>query len=183
MIGGLAKRYARGLAAVARAEHHLEAVLAELEQVASTLAANPVLANALASPILVAERRNALIHELARTLPLSATSSTLLSLLGDRHRLPELPRIVEALREIADIQAGRIRGTLRIARKIDDTQLAQLREALEKIRQRAVLLTVEVDPSLIGGVSLEMEGRVFDGSASAQLRALAHRLAQGRNAA
>ncbi len=182
MIGGLARRYARALAGTARSKGRLEAVAAEMERVESWLA-DPALAATLASPVLAASRRAAILAEMVRVLELSDTTRDFVSLLGDRHRISEIQSIAGSLREIADVDAGRIRGRVRVAQPIAEPELARLRAELERVHQRTVLLSVEIEPDLIGGISLEMEGRVFDGSARTQLRALARSLARGRSAA
>jgi F-type H+-transporting ATPase subunit delta len=41
------------------------------------------------------------------------------------------------------------------------------------------VLQQETDPSLIGGVSIELEGKVYDGSVRTQLEKLKQRIARG----
>ncbi len=60
---------------------------------------------------------------------------------------------------------------------------ADQRQALETTLRgmtgREVELQAEVDPQIMGGLVLEMEGRVYDGSVRARLGALREHLARG----
>ena len=47
-----------------------------------------------------------------------------------------------------------------------------MKQKLEKISGQTVLLDRTVDPSLMGGVVVEMNGRVMDGSLRRRLRAV-----------
>ena len=66
---------------------------------------------------------------------------------------------------------------VRSAAPLADSELAALRGKFEAITGRQVLETAEVDPSLLGGVTVETEGRVYDGSIRTQLARLERRMA------
>ncbi|MGD0838797.1 MAG: F0F1 ATP synthase subunit delta [Polyangia bacterium] len=51
-----------------------------------------------------------------------------------------------------------------------------MRKAIERWTGKKVVMTTQVDPSLIGGVVAEVAGTVFDGSVVARLDAMRNRL-------
>ena len=53
---------------------------------------------------------------------------------------------------------------------LTDRECIELTKKLEKISGNTVSLDCHVDPSLIGGVIVEMNGRVMDGSLRHRLR-------------
>ena len=61
---------------------------------------------------------------------------------------------------------------------LDDGQTHALAAALGGVPGKQVELREHVDPSLLGGLVVRMEGRVYDGSVRGRLRAL--RAAPGR---
>jgi len=179
--GSLAKRYARALASVAAEDTRLEQVAEELEQIVKWLS-EPELAAALASPALAMTDREALVARVTDSLALSTTTKNFLRLLAEKNRLGELPGIVRAYQALVDQALGRVRGILRVATPITDTVVGEITSTLEAIVGKTVLLKVEVDPALIAGVTVEIEGQVYDGSARTQLAHVARAAARARAA-
>ena len=59
-----------------------------------------------------------------------------------------------------------------------EAQLEALREKLESITGKTVIVKNEVDETLIGGVSLRYDGKQFDGSIKTRLEKLRNKLSQ-----
>jgi F-type H+-transporting ATPase subunit delta len=53
---------------------------------------------------------------------------------------------------------------------------AEIRQVLERRTGKTVILTTEVDPTLIGGIVAQVAGQVLDGSLQARLGALRSRI-------
>jgi F0F1-type ATP synthase delta subunit len=62
---------------------------------------------------------------------------------------------------------------------LDAAQVNRLLETLKAISGKTVLLQQETDPALIGGLRVEFEGKVYDGSVSTQLAGMRQRMARG----
>jgi F-type H+-transporting ATPase subunit delta len=101
----------------------------------------------------------------------------LLRLLIDRGRIESLPAIVRAY--VAALQA--FKGVVPVeavsASALDAAEIAALAGALESVSGGAVEITQTVDPAVLGGVLVRMQGRTYDGSVRARLRNLRLRLA------
>ena len=177
MTGSIAKRYARALASVASEQNTLEDVEAQLDKTAAWLA-DPELSAALASPALDSEARQGLIAKITESLELSELAKNFLDLLARSQRLDHFAGIVRAYRSIVDDQLGRMRGTIHTATPLEDAAVQNLAAAFEKTHGKKVLLDVEIDAALIGGISVEIGGRVYDGSVRTQLRQLRKKMTQ-----
>jgi len=177
MTGAIAKRYARALAGVAGEQNRLEQTADELERLAAWLDDQDVKA-AFESPNLGATARRGLVGRLAESLELSELTSDFLSMLAERNRLDHFRSIVQAYQILVDRSLGRVRAVVRAATPLDDASVAQIRSGLEQISKKRVLVSVVLDPTLIAGVSVEIEGRVYDGSAQTQLTHLARSMAR-----
>ncbi len=181
MNGALDKRYARALAAAARGTNRLEEVAGELS--AATLCVqNPDLGAALASPVITTAARGKLLAELASSLNLSELTQNFLSLLVENHRINEIVGINRSYRDLVDKELRRVRGELRTARPLADESTDKIRSGLSKAHGLEVLLNTETDASLVGGITVEIEGRVYDGSVRTQLVELARALTRGEGA-
>jgi F-type H+-transporting ATPase subunit delta len=177
VTSAIAKRYARALASVAGETNHLEQTADELEGIAGWLDDVDVKA-AFESPSLGVAARRALVGRLAESLGLSELTRNFLSMLAERGRLDQFRPIVQAYEALVDRSLGRVRAVVRAATALDDASVAKIRSVLEQMTGKKVIASVVVDPTLIAGVSVEIEGRVYDGSAQTQLAHLTRSMAR-----
>ena len=63
-----------------------------------------------------------------------------------------------------------INGLLLTALPLTDDRQAQISHSFQELLQKPVTLDMQVDQSLIGGIRVEILGRVYDGSVKAKLR-------------
>ena len=165
-------------AALRAAEHDgvLDDVEDELFRFARLLEREPALRAALTDPGLPDERKSALLRDL----------------LGERAR-PQTLRLVEiavtrtrgrsvetALDELADLAAQRRQrfvAQVRVARPLEAQQEARLAAALERTYGRQVQLQVDVDPAVLGGISVRVGDEVLDGTVQRNLEAVRRNLA------
>ena len=110
----LIQGYARALFSVAEAEGSLDEVEAELYQFAKTVEREADLREALTDPQLPAERKKAVIQELLGNKADRHTVS-LLGFLVDQGRAKDLPRIIDALMQVAAERHERSVAELRSA--------------------------------------------------------------------
>jgi F-type H+-transporting ATPase subunit delta len=62
---------------------------------------------------------------------------------------------------------------------LEPVMVDRLRDRLQRISGKQIVLQQETDPSLIGGVVVEFEGKVYDGSVRTQLENMKQRIARG----
>jgi F-type H+-transporting ATPase subunit delta len=97
-------------------------------------------------------------------------------LLLERGRIAILPSVARAYEEMCDEKLGRVRALVKSAKPLDIASETEVRKAIERRTGKKVLLTTEVDPSLIGGVVAHVAGLELDGSVASRLRAIKQRL-------
>ena len=112
------------------------------------------------------ERRNALLQWLKTWR--TSTSTT-------NHGA--LPSIAREYGRLWNAQRGVVEAEAVSASALDETEARGVSAAVSGALGKQVELRRRVDPRLMGGLLLRMEGRVYDGSVRARLRALRERLA------
>jgi F-type H+-transporting ATPase subunit delta len=112
----------------------------------------------------------------AQGLSLSNLLTRFLAVLSDHQRLSELPAIAEYFQRLLDQTLGRVRIAIRSARVLDPAQEQQIAAAFARLTGKQVMPAAVVDPELLGGVLVEVEGKVYDGSVRTQLERLAKEL-------
>lgn len=175
VVGG----YAQALFAVAEAEGQLEQVEDELFRFGKAVDGEPKLREALTDAALPADRKRKVLQELLGEKASSHTAA-LLGFLVEQGRAKDLPRIIEALADMAAERRRHARAEVRVAVALDEAQRERLREALSKATGKDVELKVLVDPSIIGGVVARVGDQVFDGSIKRKLELARVQLARMR---
>lgn len=85
-------------------------------------------------------------------------------------------RVEEAIDQMVDLAAvrrGEVSAVIRVASPLEEEQERRLAAALRNLYGQPVQLSIEVDPSVVGGVSVQVGDEVIDGT-------IAHRIDQAR---
>jgi F-type H+-transporting ATPase subunit delta len=175
----LIRGYAQALFAVAEAEGELEQVEDELYRFGQAVEKQPKLREALTDPALPGERKKAVIEDLlgARSSP---HTTGLLAFLVEQGRAKDLPRILQAMAELAAERRRKAVAEVRTAVPLDAKRRDLLVKALSKATGKDIELKVLVDPSVIGGVVARVGDQVFDGSIRRKFELARQQLAQAR---
>lgn len=139
------------------------------------LAADPSMAAQIANPEIPRDMaRDMLIDLGGEVLPAEARS--LVKLLGDNKRLSVLPEIAKVFEELETLHKGVRQVRIRSAYPLEEDLLTLLATALKNKLNAEVIITVDEDPGLIGGVEIRADDLVIDASVRGKLQRLASEL-------
>ncbi|ABB33621.1 ATP synthase F1, delta subunit [Geobacter metallireducens RCH3] len=175
----IARRYAKALVQLGAEEDAVDRFGAELGQFAALLEGNADIDSVLKSPAYRIEAKREILKDVLAKLSLSGTVSNFLQVLLDRGRISFLPQIAHSYAAFADELSGVIRPVLTSAFPLEDAQVESMKGALVKATGKKVQLSVQVEPSLIGGVITKIGDKVFDGSVRTQLNRIQDILQKG----
>jgi F-type H+-transporting ATPase subunit delta len=171
----VAKRYAKAIYSLASEAGSVDAIGSALEALALGVAE---LDDAVLSPgLLTQAQRRELAEKLSAGLGADDTLARAIGVIAEADRLGELGAISAAYRDLHDVDAGRVRIAITSATELAQGELDAIVSKFREKAGREVIADVVVDGSLIGGVQVEMEGRVYDGSVRTQLARLESRMA------
>ena len=176
--GSLSRRYTKALFQLARESQKEEVIGRELEEFYRAYRDSELQA-VLTNPAIDLDKRNNIllrVTEMQRVAPLTVH---FLAILLARDRLKYLPDIVSWYRRLFNEARGRVEAKAVAANPLEPTMIDRLRQALQGIVGKEVVLQQETDPSLIGGVLIELEGKVYDGSVRTQLEKMKQQFARG----
>lgn len=175
----IARRYAKALVQLAADEQRVEQIQDELVRCGEVLTAKSSLRSVLVNPAYGITEKRAVMKDLIARLALSATVSNFLLLLLERGRIGFLSAIVSSYGAYADEISGIVRPTIYSAMPLDTDKVEGIKAALAESTGKKVVLSVEVDPELIGGVVTKIGDMVYDGSIKTQLNQLEGILQKG----
>lgn len=176
--GSLARRYTKALFQLAREAAQEEAVGVEIEQFYSDYSRSdlqPVLTN----PAFPVDTRKQILDQVAKSQGLSSLTVKFLSLLLERDRLGHLPGIVSCYRRLLNEAKGRVDAKVLSATALEPAMVEGVRGQLGAISGKQVMLQQIVEPDLLGGLQVELEGKIYDGSLRTQLEKMKQRIARG----
>ncbi|MBR5345254.1 MAG: ATP synthase F1 subunit delta [Clostridia bacterium] len=165
----ISKEYAAALFAIAEEKNRTVAWSESLKQIAEILQENPRYLALLASPEIPPEERKSLLDQAFGGMADPEVIS-FMALICRRGRAKELPEAITHFRQLADIRTRTRVARVVSAAPLTEQEKKRLTAALEKQSGMKVTLSCAVDPSLIGGLTVEMDGRVTDGSVRTRLR-------------
>jgi F-type H+-transporting ATPase subunit delta len=98
-------------------------------------------------------------------------------LLIEAHATPALPEIREEYDRLDDEAAGRVRAVATSAVPLSDGDRERLVADLSRRFEKEVRLQTRVDPSILGGLVVQVGDQLIDASVQSRLQQLRRRLA------
>ena len=164
----ISREYAEALFSLAAEEGKIPDYVQGIDLLEEVLRENPGFQKLLASPAIPREERmEALSRALEGKIPLSML--VLLRLMVKRGHARNLMELAESFRGLMREQQGESRAVVTSAVALTEAEKTALREKLEKRFHRKMELECLVDPAVLGGVRVETEGRVLDGTLRTRL--------------
>jgi len=171
-----ARVYAEALFDVAKQKGKLDAIGADLAQLADAVEADRDLQVFLFSPHFTSAEK---VAGLKRAL--SGADSELinfLELLVEKGRMTELFRIRRELEALWKVENKRIDVTVTSAVELDPAVVAKVGEEIERQTGQKVELASRVDDEILGGIVLQVGNMVLDASIRSRLEKLRKSVAQ-----
>jgi len=176
----LARRYAKALFEVAKEENTVTDYAGKLADLAEVYRSEPAVRDGLVNPMYPIEARSKVMAYLAKQADASKILTNFLQLLVQKKRADIIADIAEAYQNMVDEDQNVCKGKVRSAIALDEALQKKVKATLEKITGKTVILSTEVDPSIIGGIVAQVGDLVLDGSLKTQLSELKESIT-GRN--
>ena len=170
-----AKRYAKALLTLSQEQGSLEEVLEDIKTIHDTIKGSRDLQVTLKSPIVKPSDKTIILGEIF-SKHIGTIAMQFILLVAEKERSALLPLITEAFFSIYNEAVGITEVRLKTAYSLEAAQLESISNALESSTKKNVHLQVEVVPSLLGGITIQIEDTVIDGSVLHKLNELEHTL-------
>lgn len=167
---GLHARYANATFTAASKAGNLEKVEGELLALKATAETNETFASFLENPMI---SRNNKISQVESLLKGKTTMTTLnlMTTLAGNARLNELTKITDSYSKLMKASRGQVEATIISAEELTKTQTDAIASAMKaQIGDgKQVMLTTKVDPSIIGGLQVQVGDQFLDLSVSSKI--------------
>ena len=170
-----AKRYATALFDAADKENKRDIVTRDIFTVLELMEKSPSLRQLWDSPLIPSGRKRELLRSTLET-NIDPLTLSFLRLLVDKRREETLEAIGVEIRQLTDAANHLIRAEATFAVPPTEAELQALNRSLAQRTGRSIELTVEINPSIIGGVVVRMQDTIIDGSVRGTLERLREQL-------
>lgn len=171
----LARRYARALLQSAESQGRMEEIGRELEAFAEALELEPRIRVVLFSPEVEKRRKIDLIERVGRGWA-SELFLRFLRLLVEGNRESLIPEIRAQYERLLDARLGRVRADTVTAVPLEERDVELLRTRMSEALGADVRLRTKVDPDILGGLVVRVDGKVYDASLRRRLERMREEL-------
>lgn len=156
------KRFSKAAFDIATKEGKLDSWITDMNHIQGILG-NDNLIEIFNSPGLPLRKKLDLL-DLLLDGKVSGSSRNLVALLIDRQGVEMLESIVEEFKSLIDAQNNISRGQIISAVQLNDKQLSEIKETLERYIGNELILSNTVDDSIIGGMIARIGDKLIDAS-------------------
>jgi len=175
----VSRRYAKALILIGKEDGLAEQYNEELSAVAGLFDTQEGFEKALTNPLFNKNDRKKVLEAVLAALDLSAIMKSFLILLFDKGRIGFLREISSHYKDLADELKGVVKASIVSATELSSDAVDKIKQALSKKTGKTIVLNVDQDPDLIGGVVTKIGDLVLDGSVRTQLMNMSETLKKG----
>lgn len=167
--------YGKSLYDLAVSENLSEPVMKEMEAVRDLFAEYPDYIRLLLEPSIPKKERLGLLDQ-AFGDAVHPYLLNFLKILTERGLLREFSACEKCYRALYYEAHGITEANVISAVELDSDRREKLKQRLEKMSGKEVILHVRTDPQVLGGIRVEMEGKLYDGTVRGRLSDLRKKL-------
>ena len=167
--GVLAQRYGEGLFRVVKETGDYQRVAAELDSFLSLLKENHQVKDLMENPVYGPHERIAFLEGLQEKAGYSDAAYGLLYVLIERHRIEHLESILRSFEEFYREELNLVSAEVTVASPIEPTTEDRIKEIVHEISGKKPEITVNTDPSIIGGLKIKMGNTILDASIKSKM--------------
>lgn len=172
-----ARVYGGSLYDLASEEKLTDAILVQMQEIREIFRENPDYLTLLSEPSIKKEERTDLIEK-AFGAEAERYLVNFLKILCEKNIIREFDGCVQEFTRRYNADNNIAEAYVTSARELSDAQKAALKEKLEKVSGKNVSLVTKVDPALIAGIKVELEGVELDGSISGRINDISKKLSE-----
>lgn len=173
-VYGIPARYANATYIAASKVGSLEKVEKELADLAHSATSSPAFAGFLEDPLIPRDKKAAQIGALLTEANISTITVNLCTTLAGNAKLKDLTKVTDTFATLMKAKRGQVDATIISADDLTKKQSEQIAAAIKASSKDAkeIIIRSEVDPSIIGGIQVQIGDQFLDLSIKARIEEL-----------
>lgn len=174
----VAKRYAEALFQLGEEKSVLDQFADELQVIKKVFLNHEQLFHFLKHPRVNVDQKEQLIDKAFQGLHTDLINA--IKLLVHRHRIDQLPSIVDSFIQLVHNAKGIAEATVQSVRELTSEEKELLQQNLAKrFNKDAIIISNEVNPDILGGLHIRVGNTLIDGTLSGMLKRIERRIITG----
>ncbi|MBN1294738.1 MAG: ATP synthase F1 subunit delta [Candidatus Latescibacteria bacterium] len=165
----VAKRYAKAFLNEKLDKEAFDAMTEEIGSLVGVIQKDETVHEFFVSPVNSKEIKLRIIRNLVEKMHFSGYTLSLFEVLIRKNRIGILASVLEELQEISDQKHNRIRLKVTTAVEPSVSDLKEMKEKISTFFDRELLVERQIDPAIIGGFTIEGDGKLIDLSILGQI--------------
>lgn len=172
-IHGLHARYANSTYVAASKSNNLDKVEEELLALQQTAKKSHAFSHFLENPMISRKNKEAQVTDMLKGKT-TTTTLNLMTVLAGNARLSELPKIAGVYQQLMKAKRGEVEATITSADPLTKAQTDAIASAMKSQvgKDKKVILSTQVDPSILGGLQVQIGDQFLDLSVSSKIGSL-----------
>jgi F-type H+-transporting ATPase subunit delta len=176
-LSGMPGRYAKALFALSEETGATDKTAADLAGFAELAAASADLQRFIKSPVISAEEQVRTLDAILARAGITGIAANFLKLVAAKRRLFAILDMIRDFNLLNDARKGVTRANVTVAEPLKPEYAMALRSALIDISGGGdVSMSVKIDPSIIGGLIIQLGSRMVDSSLKTKLNSIRARM-------
>ncbi len=172
LVSGMASRYAGALFELASEQNTVDATMAELQRFDDLVAGSEDLQRLVKSPVFSAEEQLGAVTAILAKAGIGGLGGNFVRLAAANRRLFAVRDMVRAFKSLVAKARGEATAEVVTAEPLEAKHIDALKAALKSAIGKDVGLNVSVDPTLIGGLTVQIGSRMVDASLKTKLQSI-----------
>ena len=165
----LSDRYAGALLELAEKDGLIDAVVADMDKIKVLWEESSDFRTIASDPRLDSKSIQKVVDSIVSVAELNELTRRFLLVAARNHRLNIIPVVIQKFIEDVNTKRGEFSARVRVASSLSDEQYKKLAKKLSSMLGGKVKLLVKEDPSILGGLTVQIGSQLFDASVKTQL--------------
>lgn len=163
--------YGNAIYLAAKEEGMLDSLREELKEIQKLFKDNPELMELLCNPSVITVKKKKIVEKVFKGNVLDLNYN-FINVLIDKRRLGDFKGIVKEFNKLVAEKEGVASGIIYSMMPIGQKRIELFEKEVESLLNKKVNLKNELDETLLGGVSIKVEGKIIDASLKSRLKGL-----------
>ena len=172
----IAQRYAKALLQIGQKQNNIPSMRQELYSIVGLVKSQPDLERLCMHPLIPPSRKAAVLDEILQKAGASGTIRRFFIVVAKAARLNLVFELAISFSDLVDKYQGVLPALVTSAQPLSENQMKTLTESFSKRTGKQMRFRTEQDPSLLGGLKIQVGSTIYDASLQGRLRMLRARL-------
>jgi len=172
----IAHRYAKALMQIAVKQNNVSGLHQELNSVVDLVISQPDMERLCLHPLIPPARKATVFDEILKKAGASETIRRFFVVVAQAARLNLIYELAIAFRDLVDKHKGVISAKVTCAQPLTEAQVQTLFSSFSNRTGKTIRFATQHDPTLLGGLKIQVGSTIYDASLQGRLRMLKEKL-------